>query len=274
MWVQSSADPLHTRLRGPGLARAVAGSPATFTLSARDEDRQPRLSGGDTFRVWLAAGKPGEPAELEQAPRAHGSVADNGDGSYTASYTVQLAGKYTLHVSTEEGEAVGESPYPVRVLPAAPNPRKTLVQGAGRRAATAGCARSFTVAARDAFGNACAGALACALPLTVTITSATGLAVQPQLHDTGRGMYVVTYTAPAAGLYRLEVSSGKVSLGDSPFSLTVQPDEAQPLGADTPPPCKVSEGAVPDLCRKWAHIAQEVRARFFAPLLRASTTHH
>lgn len=34
-WVQSSADPSLTRVRGPGLARAVAGQPATFVIKVR-----------------------------------------------------------------------------------------------------------------------------------------------------------------------------------------------------------------------------------------------
>jgi hypothetical protein len=93
-------------------------------------------------------------------------VEDNGDGTYLAVYTATVAGLYQLHVLTaDSGEPVAESPYTVRVLAAAPAPRRSLVEGDGRRHATAGEAASFTVAGCDAFGNAVGGLLGNALPL-------------------------------------------------------------------------------------------------------------
>ena len=52
-WIQSSADPEHTSVTGPGLALAVAGSEASFAIRARDEDGNDRLCGGDAFAVSL-----------------------------------------------------------------------------------------------------------------------------------------------------------------------------------------------------------------------------
>ncbi len=84
-----------------------------------------------------------------------------------------------------------------QVLPGAPAARASVVEGAGRRSAHVGAPATFTVAARDAHGNACGGALADALPLEVLITSAGG-SVAAQVTDTGRGLYVVTFTAQQA----------------------------------------------------------------------------
>ena len=62
---------------------------------AKDELRNRRLCGGDTFEVRLEG-----PSSVE------GSVEDHGDGTYTASYQVCVAGGYTLSVTN------GESPAP------------------------------------------------------------------------------------------------------------------------------------------------------------------
>ena len=53
------------------------------------------------------------------------------------------------------GEPVAESPYYLRVLPAEPRPRKSLVTGAGRCRAVVGVEATFYVEARDDFGNRC-----------------------------------------------------------------------------------------------------------------------
>ena len=53
----------------------------------------------------------------------------------------------------DAGEPVAESPYPVRVLPGRPDPRRCALSGAGRRAAVAAVAAEFSVEARDCYGN-------------------------------------------------------------------------------------------------------------------------
>jgi hypothetical protein len=123
LWVQSSADPMYSKLRGPGLARAIAGVPAKASLKAFDEDRNQRLCGGDTFRAWLQ--KPPKAAQADadaaaaaathEQERMYGVVTDNGDGTYEVSYSATKAGMYELHVTTADGEHVSDSPYPVRV---------------------------------------------------------------------------------------------------------------------------------------------------------------
>ena len=280
VWVQSTADPLLSKVRGPGLARSVAGCSSSFSIIARDEDRNPRLTGGDTWRVWLVPGRveevsgagatagevlspPGDPACI------HGEVADHGDGTYSATYKGTVAGMYTLYITTGEGEPVDDCPYPVRILPSRPHPRRSSIQGAGRTAAVAGQEQQLVVEGRDEYGNACAGRLAADMPITVTITAASGLAVVPQVEDTGKGAYVVTYTPPAAGLYRLEILSGNVPIGDSPTSIHVAPsphDDPEPQPQQPASAPGVAPGAaVPDLARKWAHIAEQVRTPLPAP---------
>jgi len=270
VWVQSTADPLLSKLRGTGLARAIAGCAASFSIIARDEERNTRLTGGDTWRLWLAPGRVRD-GDADQdrddvrlmrpagADCVHGTVTDNSNGTYTATYVCTVAGAYTLYVTTGEGEPVGDCPYPVRVLAAEPCRRKSLIEGDGRRMATAGEPQSFIVAGRDVYGNACGGQLLDVMPVEVTITAASGASVTPHVEDSGKGAYVVTYTAPWAGLYRLEVTSGGKPVGDSPLSISVAPggdDET----SDTPEQLTTPQGdqpVVPDLVRRWADIAAQ-----------------
>ena len=58
-------------------------------VQARDEEDNQRLSGGDEFVV-----------ELTGPSRVHGTVTDNNDGTYEASYCVLVAGEYSLSLYT------------------------------------------------------------------------------------------------------------------------------------------------------------------------------
>ncbi len=50
-------------------------------------------------------------------------------------------------------EHVAHSPYPLRVLPAKPSARRSVVSGSGRSAALAGSPAHFTIASCDEHGN-------------------------------------------------------------------------------------------------------------------------
>lgn len=82
-------------------------------------------------------------------------------------YNATIAGPYQLHVTLGDGEAVAESPYPVRILPARAFARSCAVVGDGRRAAVAGSPATFHVEVKDRFGNPLAGDMLVALPLDV-----------------------------------------------------------------------------------------------------------
>ena len=271
-WVQSAAEPALCRLAGPGLVRATAGAAARFSLLARDEDRQRRLAGGDQFVVRLEvacllagadaadAGGREAPAGAGAAPPVFGSVIDNGDGSYACAYTApQRAGMYRLHVTLIDGEPVGDSPYDVRVLAGAPDPRRTRVEGAALQHGSAlapGAAGLLAVCACDTFGNSVGGVLGGALPLEVSLSTASGLEVPVSVCDAGEGAYTLTFEAPACcGLLRLQLTSRGVCLGGSPFSLEVR----LPPGATPPEAAKTTEKKPP--CYPYRTAADWAKAR-------------
>ena len=221
-WCQSSADPVFTRVFGPGVVRATAGVAATIGIEARDELKNKRLSGGDIFavRLTLAGENDNDDAVVE-----HGVVMDNGDGTYVAYYTCTVAGSYSCEVLIGNDEQCGDSPYDVVVEPARANAKRCIVEGDGTRLARAGERSEFSVVARDEFDNDVRDALLDQLPLHVSITDVSGHDViadgGAKIEDDGCGRLVVSYAPRKAGFHRLVVSCNDVLIGSSPYSLRV-----------------------------------------------------
>ncbi|KAK9904172.1 hypothetical protein WJX75_005923 [Coccomyxa subellipsoidea] len=236
-WVQSLAHRGHTKAKGPGLSRAHAGSPATFTILAKDELRNRRLCGGDVFAVHLTG-----PNSIE------GSVMDNDDGTYTVTYTATLAGQYQLSITMDDGD-VADSPYPTRVLPGRPSARHCTVTGDGRRSATVGQPAQFIVEARDEFGNSCDSVDPEEhLPLEVMVKlAAVELPVMVEAQEDG--CYTCSYQPISPGYHRLEILCNGLPLRGSPFSVKVE------AGTDTVQVLAHVFGPIEDQVKKWEIIA-------------------
>ena len=93
---------------GKGLYRALAGSPATFTISARDAEGLAQAAGGDDFHVGLVSCN---------GASLNASVEETGNGTYSVYYTPTVAGLYKLDV-TLGGRAVGDAPFTTHIVPA------------------------------------------------------------------------------------------------------------------------------------------------------------
>lgn len=78
---------------------------------------------------------------------------DRGDGLYLGSYTVALAGEYTLAVTLRGGHARG-SPLRIHAAAGAVHAARCVADGAGVGAGFKGQTATFYVHSRDAFGNA------------------------------------------------------------------------------------------------------------------------
>mmetsp|Transcript_25806 Transcript_25806/g.48982 ORF Transcript_25806/g.48982 Transcript_25806/m.48982 type:complete len:758 (+) Transcript_25806:138-2411(+) len=242
MWIQSAADPEFCKVLGPGIARGVAGEDSVFGIQARDEIKNRRLCGGDEFNVMLEG--PG-------GVKVYGTLQDNDDGTYVARYNCTIAGKYQLYVTLGADEQVAESPYPVRILPSRAFARTCKVVGEGRRTAVRLLPAEFHVEVKDRFGNTLTGNVLDSLPLQVSIRVG-DVEVPSELQEDGKGRVRVTYTAPQAGFYRLDIRSGTVPLGDSPYSLQVK--ESLMLEAATDPSIENS-APVQDQVTMWEQIA-------------------
>ena len=95
-----------TSAAGPGLEKAYHGREASFIITARDHRGIPCSVGGDPFVVELK-GEKGENVEV--------TLADEKNGTYSATYTLPVDVKGELHLSVSlYGDHIQGSPYRVR----------------------------------------------------------------------------------------------------------------------------------------------------------------
>jgi hypothetical protein len=106
----SAADARTTRMYGPGLESATVAVPTSFTIEARNIDRQLIRVGGEPFLLRV------EHSSAVDHPLLQ-TVIDNDDGTYTAKYTPVKEGPHTVRVLLR-GEHVAQSPVTVQVRPA------------------------------------------------------------------------------------------------------------------------------------------------------------
>ncbi|DBB01026.1 TPA: hypothetical protein ACH3X1_000926 [Trebouxia sp. C0004] len=210
-WLQSAAEPALTRVSGPGLTKALAGQTASFVIQAYDELKNKRLSGGDNFLAHLVG-----PAGVI----THASLEDKENGTYLVTYRCTTAGMHDLHITIGGEEHVAESPYSVRLLPVQPVPRKCTVIGPGRIHSTTGELAEFFIEGRDQFGNRCDGDLESQMPIMVEL-SCKPFTCAVSIIPTDDGRYSCTYTPDRSGFYRLEVTSRRIHVFGSPFSVKV-----------------------------------------------------
>ncbi len=290
-WVQSGADPMKCYVAGAGVTRGVAGKKAGFKILARDEDGNQRLSGGDEFSVQLVLVQENEdyeeincipPASSAAASAAEtttttttttlsavphhppqkvhhmvsvtGEVKDNYDGTYEITYTATTAGIYELNITLGGGlEHVADSPYPVRIVPAKPYSRNTVVQGQGRSHAVVNTTTQFEIVLLDKYGNQCTGAAPSSSSLSPSSSSSPSqsfkfseIPLEAYLEGAGAGpmnankiqvdfdfganqddALFCCYVAPALpGYYRLHVEWDGKALPGTPYSVSVVATEA------------------------------------------------
>ena len=167
----------HTLVAGDGTTTVAPGTPASFTLTTRDQFDDLRGIGGDAFEVTIVG------------PGLANPILDNGDGTYTVSFDVDVdSPAFTTYLEAVRATGGGRGvaplvldvhvvlnndgyPYP-RPVPGSPfHPRITLPStgewgvdpaaglGAGSGAAAAPAAGSATAAApSDAQSGAAAAA--------------------------------------------------------------------------------------------------------------------
>lgn len=219
-WMQSEAEPSLCRVCGSGLSSATAGIDAVITIKAHDHLGNRRLSGGDTFLVWL-----------EGPATVHANVKVKDTGVYTATYNLTISGMYSLYITNDTGEAVAEAPFPLRVVAATPDPRKSVVKPQPTGSALVGREIGFEVEARDKHGNKCELAnLETELPLEFDLTCGTARCEVKIVAQTG-GLYSCTFVASAPGFYRLLVTSLGKPLQNSPVSIQLRSVDGEEEGS-------------------------------------------
>ncbi|CAH8850553.1 unnamed protein product [Trichobilharzia szidati] len=193
-------DPERVKAHGPGIMPTgnVAGQPTEFTVDIRD-------AGGPAPLTVECRDNEGEPVALK--------VRDNGDGTYTCSYTPKVPKKHTVLVSYG-GVNIPRSPFRVEVAEPS-NPGKVRVFGPGVESVTRGQPTYFTVDCKQAgHGN-----------VGISVTDEAGRDVAMDTQDMRDGTFKVAYTANTPGpYYTVQVFFNNQEVPRSPFKVPVKPN--------------------------------------------------
>jgi len=189
----------------------VVGSDRHFLIEAVDKHGNRVQHGGDAFVADLTGPVP---------ERVH--LIDMDDGTYAGTYMCRWAGDLSFNVYLA-GTAVADSPYRFLVRPGptlAQNCECTLVKmPMSRLVAIAGTACSFTIFAKDKFGNqrdegGDEFTVKCRGPMSI---------VQAFITDNKDGTYLVEFMCTQEGEYFIDVKRERIDIMQSPFLLTVDP---------------------------------------------------
>ncbi|XP_061075781.1 filamin-A-like isoform X1 [Conger conger] len=192
------ADPSKVRCSGPGLQRARVGEPGQFVVDCSS-------AGPAELTIEIISGS-GTEAEVH--------IQDNGDGTYTITYTPLYPGAYTLTIRYG-GQDVPNFPARLSVEPAVDSSGVKVfgpgVEGKGvfREATT-----DFTVDARSltkSGGN----------HIKTCVNNPSGNCTDALIRDLGDGTYQVEYTPYEEGVHSVEVAYDGSPVPRSPFRVPV-----------------------------------------------------
>ena len=149
-------------------------------------------------------------------------VADNGDGTFTASYTPPLPGDYNL-VVTCNAAPIAEAERTVHIEgPAGAN---CTVTGAGVEGGEAvEGATQFSIESYNAAGERVTNA---GDKFEAVVTGPDGVELAAEIADNGDGTYTGAYPVALSGDYTVNVSLYGDAVGQSPYTARMGADAAQ-----------------------------------------------
>ncbi len=192
------------------LPDGTAGSATDVVVQARDASGYALTSGGATVVMTVSGANAAGPI----------TAADEGDGTYTASYTPTAAGTDRVAI-TMDGTPIGGSPLTSTVDPGSVSPaHSTATVPSG----SVGSATSIMVRARDDYGNPLSSGGA---KVVVSVSGANNPGALT-VTDRGNGTYTASYTPTSAGTDQVAITMNGTPIGGSPFTSNVAPAGASP----------------------------------------------
>lgn len=175
------------------------------------------------------------------------AITDEGNGQYTVRYTQTVAGEYWVRVSRGSVYIDGneENNFPVTVAPGRTSASESMLSGEGVTTANAGYNVTFSVVARDAYGNTKdTDTDAFTFTIIVGDETVTGSCspVTGQL-----GTYETKYLVTTAGTSSVTVTYAAEDVASSPYSGTVFPDNVAASGSTWSGEVDVEAGVQTDL---------------------------
>ncbi len=168
----------------------AAGESATLTLKGRDDSGRELVGGGRTVLFGHAGGTSSGTIDPSVA-------ADNDDGTYTTTFTGEVAGSATTIVATIDGSPVTAAAPTITVVPGDVSVSESILTVSDSVIAVDESA-TLTLRARDAFGNNLTTG-----GLVVVFTASTGEGVSvgtvSATTDNADGSYAATFKGEVAG---------------------------------------------------------------------------
>jgi hypothetical protein len=153
------------------------------------------------------------------------------DGTLAGSYAINTAGSYRLTiVMTPSGQPIFGSPFPVTVTPQTiTSAAQSVATGPGLTTASAGGNATFTVQARDTFGN---NMLSSDAAIAVSFSDDSGVPLQiassAAQNAADKSQFIVSYVPTNALTTRIAVTLNGSPIKGSPFIVSVHPGTLDP----------------------------------------------
>jgi hypothetical protein len=197
-------------------ATVASGTSTTITLQAEDAKGVKEVSGGLTVAFQLVSTKGGQ--------GSFGPVIDNGNGTYTATFTGALSGSNTI-AATIDGIRVTSRASAVMVTPGAVSLARSVVT-LSAPSVRSGSPLTVTLQAEDAAGNKLTtGGLKVAFALT---GPGGGSGTFGPVRDDRNGTYTATFTGAVAGANAITATVGGQPVTSTPAAVSVTPGAASP----------------------------------------------
>jgi hypothetical protein len=203
------ADPGSTTALVPG---GVAGTLTAIVVTVRDASGNPLSGGGEDITVSVTGANTGAAVTVE----------DNGDSTYTATYTPTQVGTDSVAI-TLAGQPISGSPYTSAVAALAPS-QMTLYEG-DNQTALVGTPVPIqpAVLVTDDFGNLIEG-----VPVSFTVTAGSGSVspTSPVLTDAAGIARVESWTlGPISGINQLSATTAALATSPVVFTATGTPGD-------------------------------------------------
>lgn len=128
---------------GPGLFGAEAGQRGHFVVQLKDLQGQPVTKGGMPLMITIR----------DDNRLYYLRVNDHSDGTYNAHYVLGKQGDYKLEIKINDEHHICGSPFNLKILPSKTVADKCTAHGDALISVPANSMCSFTIQARDDFGN-------------------------------------------------------------------------------------------------------------------------
>merc|ERR1711924_79474 len=198
-----------------------------------------RQTGRDVISVELVPmmEPSGHNSSAPPAKTVQADIVDNNDGTDEAKFTIRFAGPYVVNVTAKpaggaEFGHVDNSPYQSVVwLPGQLSPDHCTVEGDGIVGACVKDKASFTIHARDMFGNLVVN---CSESFQVALTGPQR--IKPKIVNNMDGTFACFYSSTITGAYYTSIMTGGKHIRGSQFNTSIvtgyfNADEARSMQA-------------------------------------------